>query len=232
MPKYVEAAKTNGWAQPRVIAQEAVPARFLRYRESNAWTGLINRRQFMGGSVGFEMPVDFYFPDQTYAERLTVSVGGLTFLLRHGKGETDDHTWVFCPDNRLLCTGDLFIWAIPNAGNPQKVQRYVKEWAEALREMIALEPEILCPGHGVPIIGADRARQALEDTAALLESIHTQTLTLMNEGATLDTIIHSVKVPENLRDSPTCNPSMTSRSSWPATSGGSMAVGTTASLPI
>ena len=44
VPKYVEAAKTNGWAQPRVIAQEAVPARFLRYRESNAWTGLINCR--------------------------------------------------------------------------------------------------------------------------------------------------------------------------------------------
>ena len=34
---------------------------------------------------------------------------------------------------RVLCTGDLFIWASPNAGNPQKVQRFPLEWAEALR---------------------------------------------------------------------------------------------------
>ena len=26
----------------------------------------------------------------------------------------------------VLCTGDLFIWAVPNGGNPQKVQRYLQ----------------------------------------------------------------------------------------------------------
>ena len=42
----------------------------------------------------------------------------------HCKGETDDHTWVWCPQRRVVCPGDLFIWAVPNDGNPQKVQRY------------------------------------------------------------------------------------------------------------
>ncbi len=36
---------------------------------------------------------------------------------------------------QVLCTGDLFIWATPNCGNPQKVQRYPVQWAAALRAM-------------------------------------------------------------------------------------------------
>jgi len=48
----------------------------------------------------------------------------------------------------VLCCGDLFIFASPNAGNPQKVQRYPREWAQALRRMLTLDAEYLLPGHG------------------------------------------------------------------------------------
>jgi alkyl sulfatase BDS1-like metallo-beta-lactamase superfamily hydrolase len=137
---------------------------------------------------------------------MTVSVGQVVAQLRHARGETDDATWVFFPDNQVLCTGDFFIWGVPNAGNPQKVQRYAKDWAVALREMASLQPQVLAPGHGVPILGRDRVVQALLDTAELLESVHDQTVTLMNENASLDTIIHSVRVPEALLDKPYLHP--------------------------
>ena len=106
----------------------------------------------------------------------------------------------------MLCTGDLIIWSIPNGGNPQKVQRYAREWAQGLRQMQALEPEVLLPGHGWPIIGADRVRQALDDTAAFMESMHGQTIDLMNQGASLDRIIHTVKGPAELLDRPYLQP--------------------------
>jgi len=91
---------------------------------------------------------------------------------------------------------------VPNAGNPQKVQRYLTEWAVALREMAALEAEVMVPGHGIPIFGTARITQALTDTAELLESLESQTLALMNTGATLDRAIHEVEVPAHLRDQP------------------------------
>ena len=91
--------------------------------------------------------------------------------LRHARGETDDATWVWWPERRILWTGDLFIWVAPNAGNPQKVQRYAAEWADALREMAARGAELLSPGHGMPIVGADRIQQALTETAEWLESL-------------------------------------------------------------
>ena len=80
-------------------------------------------------------------------------MGGRALELHHARGETDDHTWTWVADRKVLCCGDLFIWASPNAGNPQKVQRYPREWAAALRRMVDLEPEVLLPGHGFPVIG-------------------------------------------------------------------------------
>ena len=100
-------------------------------------------------------PTEYRYPDETYRDRLDLDVGGERFELHHARGETDDHTWVWVPDRRVLCTGDLFIWASPNCGNPQKVQRYAIEWARALRAMAALGAEVLLPGHGLP----DRRRR-------------------------------------------------------------------------
>jgi alkyl sulfatase BDS1-like metallo-beta-lactamase superfamily hydrolase len=68
--------------------------------------------------------------------------------------------------------------------------------------MMALEPEVMLPGHGLPIIGADRVRQALGEGAELLETLVEQTLALMNEGARLDDIAHTVRAPEHLLERP------------------------------
>ena len=106
----------------------------------------------------------------------------------------------------MLCCGDLFIWASPNAGNPQKVQRYPREWAQALRRMLTLEAEFLLPGHGLPVVGADRVRQALTDTADLLDSLVDQTLAVMNSGGRLDDAIHSVRPPPELEERPYLRP--------------------------
>jgi alkyl sulfatase BDS1-like metallo-beta-lactamase superfamily hydrolase len=164
----------------------------------------INQRQF--GAPGLRWPVEYRYPDRTYADELRLEVGGRVFTLRHEKGETDDHTVTWLADRRVLCCGDLFIWASPNAGNPQKVQRYPKEWAAALRRMVALEPEYLLPGHGLPIIGADRIRQALTDCADLLDSLVEQTIAVMNAGGRLDDAIHGVVPPPQLMDRPYLRP--------------------------
>jgi len=202
--RYEEENRERGLPLPRVIAHEAVPARFDRYRETAGYNGAINRRQF--GIADFEWPVDYRYPDETYRDDLEVEVGGERFELHHARGETDDHTWVFVPTRGVLCTGDLFIWASPNCGNPQKVQRYPKEWASALRTMASLGADTLLPGHGVPIIGTDRVRQALDETAALLEHLHDETIKMMNAGATLDEIVHTVHAPARLLERPYLRP--------------------------
>jgi alkyl sulfatase BDS1-like metallo-beta-lactamase superfamily hydrolase len=72
--------------------------------------------------------------------------------------------------------------------------------------MAACDAEVLLPGHGLPIIGADRVRTALTDSAELLEHLYTETLTMMNAGARLDEIIHTVRAPEHLLAKPYLRP--------------------------
>jgi alkyl sulfatase BDS1-like metallo-beta-lactamase superfamily hydrolase len=187
-----------------VVGHEAIDPRFDRYIKTAGYNGVINQRQFR--APGLRWPVEYRRPDVTYRDRLDLDLGGTAIELHHARGETDDHTWVWVPERRLVCTGDLIIWCAPNAGNPQKVQRYAEDWAVALRDMAALEPELLLPGHGLPVAGAANVRMVLLDTAEMLESLAAQTLALMNEGARLDDIVHSVRAPSHLLDKPYLQP--------------------------
>jgi alkyl sulfatase BDS1-like metallo-beta-lactamase superfamily hydrolase len=189
---------------PTVVAQRALPARFDRYRRTAGYNAIVNRRQF--GMDNLQWPTDYRYPDETYEGVRTLRHGPTTVELHAARGETDDHTWTWLPQQRALCCGDLFIWASPNAGNPQKVQRYPGEWADALREMAALGAEFLLPGHGVPVLGADRVRRALTDCADWLTSLHDQTVAMMNAGASLDEIVHTVRPPAHLAERPYLQP--------------------------
>ncbi|MGW3348072.1 alkyl sulfatase dimerization domain-containing protein [Nonomuraea rubra] len=183
-----------------IYAHKAVVDRFERYLLTNGYNSVINQRQFQAPNLRW--PDSYRHPDVTYTDTLTVRRGDLTFDLVHAKGETDDATIGYVPEHRLLLPGDLFIWVTPNCGNPQKVQRYPREWVHALRLMAAMDAEIMLPSHGAPIFGRDRIRQALLETAEWLDSLVTQTLELLNAGARLDEIVHSVRPPEHLSDRP------------------------------
>ncbi|MBK9030149.1 MAG: MBL fold metallo-hydrolase [Myxococcales bacterium] len=199
-----DAAVAAGRPRPRVYAHEAVAARFDRYKLTAGWNTAINTRQFR--VPGLRWPTEYRYPDVTYRGHWKLAIGEVKVELHHALGETDDHTWAWLPDARVLCTGDLFIWAAPNCGNPQKVQRYVREWADALDAMRALAPAVLLPGHGAPIIGADRVAQALAETATLLRTIHDQTVAAMNQGLCLDEVVASVAIPSALLERPYLRP--------------------------
>jgi alkyl sulfatase BDS1-like metallo-beta-lactamase superfamily hydrolase len=210
-------ARERGQAEPRVVAHENVPARFARYEATNGYNLLINSRQFgrggrgggmeaMGGKAGRFGPSEWVRPELTFRERLRLRVGELEAELRHELGETDDHLWAWLPQHRAICAGDFVLWVFPNAGNPQKVQRYPLEWSRALREMAALDAELLLPAHGLPVAGAARIRALLDDMATALETLVEQTLALMNQGARLDDILHAVRVPAELLEKPYLRP--------------------------
>ena len=201
---FEEEAREKGQPPTHVVAHVNCPARFDRYVLTNGYNGVINQRQFDFPKPVF--PKAFRQPDETVAESHVLDVGGVRVELFHAKGETDDGLWCWVPEHRALYAGDLFIWASPNCGNPQKVQRYPREWAEALRRMAALDADRLLPGHGPPILGAARVRQALEESAELLETITRQTLDAMNAGARLDDILHGVSFPEDLLARPYLRP--------------------------
>ncbi|MEE4360239.1 MAG: alkyl sulfatase dimerization domain-containing protein [Pseudomonadales bacterium] len=199
----------------RWVGHENVPRRFDRYRLTDGYNRVINERQFgnfkrrgygIGDSAERFLPAAAVAPDTVYRDTLALDVGGLELSLRHARGETDDHSWAWIPEHRAICAGDFFIWNFPNAGNPQKVQRYPLEWARAMRSMMAMDAELFLPAHGLPIQGRDRIRRVLGDVADTLEQLVGDVLALMNEGETLDTIIHEVRVAPEVLERPWMRP--------------------------
>ena len=201
---------------PDVVGHDNVIPRFERYNATNGYNLIINRRQFglglrqRGVGIAFDddsfLPSNALWPTRTYRTHDSLSVGGLDLELHHDKGETDDHTWAWVPSHRAICPGDLVAWVFPNAGNPQKVQRYPLEWARALRRMDALEPELLIPAHGLPVRGRERIGTVLLTLAESLETLVSQTIDLMNEGASLDEVLQRVSLPAEWLERPWMRP--------------------------
>jgi alkyl sulfatase BDS1-like metallo-beta-lactamase superfamily hydrolase len=213
---------------PVVVGHVNVGKRMDRYEFTNNWNLIINARQFGGVSgdlnlqVGGDdaagvsvearpnarrfLPARTLRPDREVGTFDRLHAGGHEIELHHARGETDDHLWAFFPDRKWIMTGDFLIWNFPNAGNPQKVQRYPIEWAAALRAMIAKEPELLLPAHGLPIDGKDRIARVLGDVATALEDLVREVVAMMNAGETLDTIVHTVKVPADTLAKPYLRP--------------------------
>ena len=211
---FMKDAEERGYPSPRVVGHENVPKRFDRYNFTDGYNNVINQRQFGQFSRrGYEiqdgnsfLPSGAARPDLTYRDSLDLDIGGLRVSLNHAKGETDDHTWAWLPDHKAICAGDFFIWCFPNAGNPQKVQRYPVEWAIAMRHMAEQGAELFLPAHGLPIQGRDRIKTVLTDVADALEFLVSETVTRMNEGARLDDIVHEVQLDPSILEKPYLQP--------------------------
>jgi alkyl sulfatase BDS1-like metallo-beta-lactamase superfamily hydrolase len=211
---FIADAEGRGDPRPRIAGHENVPKRFDRYVLTNGYNQIINERQFgqfrragyeISGAPRF-LPETSPKPDTIYRDTLSLNIGSLDIELRHARGETDDHTWAWIPAHKAICAGDFFIWNFPNAGNPQKVQRYPLEWAQAMRAMADQRAELFLPAHGLPIAGADRIRRVLTDVADALEHLVGETIKLMNEGARLNDIIHTVSVDRAVLEKPYLRP--------------------------
>ncbi|MGA1342982.1 MAG: alkyl sulfatase dimerization domain-containing protein [Hyphomonas sp.] len=199
---------------PRIVGHENVQKRFERYNLTNGYNKVINERQFgqfrrrgydLAGDTRF-LPSTTPAPDTTYSDTLELNVGGLDIHLYHARGETDDHSWAWIPGHKAICAGDFFIWNFPNAGNPQKAQRYPREWAAALRSMAMKGAELFLPAHGLPIDGKTRIRAVLTEVADVLDKLVNDTLDMMNDGARLNDIVHTVKVDPALLEKPYLRP--------------------------
>jgi alkyl sulfatase BDS1-like metallo-beta-lactamase superfamily hydrolase len=198
---FIDDAVARGHARPRIWAHEDVPRRFRRYLMTRGWQLHINRLQF-----GISRPVDAQFgedsfrpPDLTYRDNQLLEIAGEPVELHHALGETDDATWAWLPRRRAAMVGDLIVSSLPNTGNPNKVQRYTLEWAEALEAIARRKPEFVLPGHG-PVYRGAECDELLRKTARALRFLHDEVLRRLNAGQwPIDIIEAGIELPDDLR---------------------------------
>ena len=194
----LEEIKEKGWEMPKVIAHENVLNRFKKYRMLEKYHAWLNMKQF--GSIGAKKsppvsaqetlnPIIIIHGSENYILRF----GEYTFELFHDKGETDDSLWMYFQEKKVLFTGDLVMnSSFPNIGNPNKVQRYPKNWALAMEKMLEKNAKYILPGHGKLIEGKENVEEALSIRAEAMHFVHDEVVKRMNEGKWFEQIYHEM----------------------------------------
>jgi len=196
-----EEVEKKGHPGPRVIAHRNLVKRFNRYRMLDGYHDHINRIQFAIPEGISAFPLPNRYPDITFDQSISLSVGGMDFHAFHELGETDDALWVWVPEKKTVLAGDMVIMGMPNVGNPFKVQRFALEWAQGLEAIVAKEPEILIPGHSPLVQGKEKIRDQLLTVARALRYLHDEVVERLNAGMWYEDILHEVDLPDDMKNS-------------------------------
>ncbi|UVE17465.1 MBL fold metallo-hydrolase [Pseudomonas sp. LS44] len=142
---------------------------------------------------------DTVLPTETFQNTKTLVIGGEEFVLTHARGESADQLWVNVPSRKIVVSADYWQPFLLNAGNGKRRQRYVAEWAQALRDMAGTKPELVLPMHGAAMTSPAEAQDKLLASADMLDSAVTQVIDGLNANKRPDEIVASVKLPERLQ---------------------------------
>ncbi|MFX1376187.1 MAG: alkyl sulfatase dimerization domain-containing protein [Promethearchaeota archaeon] len=196
---FLEEINEKGWEKPEVIAHENCIRRFKKYQMLKEYHDWINGMQFASLRGRSEGAVTS--PREALQPTIIIKgnegfydfkLGDISFEIYHNKGETDDSIWLWVPEKKTICAGDLIISSFPNVGNPYKVQRYPKDWAIANEKMMEKKAEYLVPGHGRMIKGKNEVKEVLLITAEAMHFVHDEVVKRLNEGKYFEQIFHEM----------------------------------------
>jgi alkyl sulfatase BDS1-like metallo-beta-lactamase superfamily hydrolase len=149
--------------------------------------------------------IDFSFPEPstTFDTVHHLSVGGRDFELAWTPGgETTDAMVVWLPQDRILFTGNLFGPLFGHVPNLVTIRgdryRDPVQYIESLNTVLEYGPRRLITGHFDPIEGADRIAEEVTAMRDAMQSVHEQTIELMNSGTDVYTAMNRVRIPEHL----------------------------------
>jgi len=190
--------------KPEIIASKYLPDRFDKYKMLAPHRGHVTAVQF---NVPENVrPADYVYPTKTFLGDMTLKLGDKTFELHSVRAETDDAVWVYIPELKTAFIGDLIIAGLPNIGNPWKPTRFALDWAKALKDVRALNPEhLFCNGAGFYYKGG-KALKILDYNIEAILSLHDQVVDHINKGTHITEMIHEVKLPEHLAKNPYVRP--------------------------
>ncbi|GAB3288255.1 alkyl sulfatase dimerization domain-containing protein [Parahaliea aestuarii] len=139
-------------------------------------------------------------PDQTFTERQTLELGGLTLELIAVPGaETNDSLVIWLPEQRIVLTGNLFgcpFGHFPNLstirGDRYRDALVCAAAAEVVRD---LQPELLLYGHHDPVQGEALIRAELTAYRDAIHHVHDAVVAGMNAGKPLHQLQQEITLP-------------------------------------
>jgi alkyl sulfatase BDS1-like metallo-beta-lactamase superfamily hydrolase len=142
-------------------------------------------------------------PDVLFDDRHEFTLGGTDFVcISTPGGETIDSTVIWLPDARIAFVGNVFSALFGHFPNLVTLRadrlRFALPFVDAVQTVIDLEPDVLCTGHFDPIEGRDAIRAELVRLRDAVRYVHDATVTGMNDGRDVHTLMREVELPDEL----------------------------------
>ena len=132
-----------------------------------------------------------------------LNIDGVEIELISAEGETDDQQFVWLSKEKVACCGDDYYASWPNLYAIRGTQyRDVSIWVNSLDKLLDLQANVVLPGHGDALIGADKVVEVIEPYRDGINYVLEATLQCMDEGMSPDEIVNEVKLPPELADLP------------------------------
>lgn len=136
-----------------------------------------------------------------HGEELTVAGVRLQFFTQGGS-DTDDCVTVWLPDHKVALNNILWPWQ-PNFYTPRGAKfRDPRIWSEALRHILALQPEYLINQHGRSIVGQEEIERTLRNYLDFTSLVLDQTLRGILQGKSPEELRSFIQLPRHLAADP------------------------------
>ena len=136
-------------------------------------------------------------PNTFFDHRYVYENGGMHFIMIHTPGETPDQATIWIPELKAAFIGDNYYITFPNLSPLRGSKpRWALEYISALDTILALEPEMVFPGHGEPVIGKSEVQRKLKKYRDAIQYVHDKTVEGMNEGKDVFTLMQEIDLPD------------------------------------
>jgi alkyl sulfatase BDS1-like metallo-beta-lactamase superfamily hydrolase len=103
------------------------------------------------------------------------------------------------PQYKAAFVGDLFYRSFPNIYTLRGTKpRWALDYIASINRVLALEPELLLPSHGEPIVGNKNIRTAMLRYRDAIQYVHDQTVLGMNQGRDVYSLMREITLPPAL----------------------------------
>jgi len=138
--------------------------------------------------------------DFLFEERHHFTLGGLEVeLIAQMGAETNDSLIVWLPQHRICFTGNLFGCPFGHFPNLVTIRgdryRDALTCAQAAQTVLDLKPDLILYGHHDPIEGEQLIQREVTAIRDAILSVHEATITGMNAGKSLHTLMQEIEVP-------------------------------------
>ena len=176
-----------------VIAQE-------KYKEFTEYNHMLAKyfavRNAIQGNVITEKELKIE-PNTFFDHEYTYELGRMHFKMIHTPGETPDQSTIWIPELKAAFIADNYYKTFPNLSPLRGSKpRWALEYISALDTVLALQPEMVFPGHGEPIIGKEEVQRKVKLYRDAIQYVHDETVKGMNEGKDVYSLMHDINLPK------------------------------------